>query len=285
MIAAARSFLGRQLRHVRRRKVRLTAQDILSVLSVFGDLRASAVMVHSSLSRCGHIVGGPEIVLDVLAHWLGDNRTLVMPTHTYCYPDSKGAVPVYDAASTHSLVGQITERFWRERGVSRSIHPTHSLAAAGPSAMEICAGHKDCDTPCGKGTPYERLIHGECAVLMFGVTLNTYTFFHTAEDAAELPYLYEREPYFLKYRDASDAIREMKMWRHNMNIARAFRPMDTWLESRGLLERARFGLGELLFIPNALHAHNAVMEELKINPLLLVDESARPSLAKYLQPV
>jgi aminoglycoside 3-N-acetyltransferase len=285
MIDALRHWTGKQLRRSRRSRVRLQKCDLFSAFCQFGELRASILMVHSSLSACGTIQGGADTVIATLQEWIDRRRTLVMPTHTYCYPDSDGTVPVYDATSTHSLVGQITEHFWPKPGVSRSIHPTHSLAAAGPSAMEICAGHEYCETPCGKGTPYERLIHGECAVLMFGVTLNTYTFFHTAEDAAELPYLYEREPYFLKYRDASDAIREMKMWRHNMKITRAFRPMDTWLESRGLLKRARLGLGELLFIPNALHAHNAVMEELKVNPLLLVDESVRPSLAKYLQPI
>ena len=33
------------------------------------------------------------------------------------------------------------------------------------------------DTPCGVGTPYEKLVTQEFSVLMFGVTLNTYTLF------------------------------------------------------------------------------------------------------------
>ena len=45
------------------------------------------------------------------------------------------------------------------------------------------------------------MVRQDASVLMFGVTLNSYTLFHTAEDEAEVPYCYEEEPYSLRVRD------------------------------------------------------------------------------------
>lgn len=279
MINSLKPFVRRQLKHIRRYRVRLDQDAILDALHRFGRFRGSALMVHSSLSGCGHIAGGAATVIDALCQWI-EGRNLVLPTHTYCYPDSHGNVPVYDARSTPSVVGAITNEFWRRPDVGRSIHPTHSLAASGPDAEAICGGHASCDTPCGKGTPYERLIQQDCAVLMFGVTMNTYTFFHTAEDSAALPFLYDEEPYELLYRGVDDRVHVLNMWRHNMGIARRFAKTDDWLEARGLLVRQRLKLGEVLYLPHAADVHHAVVEELTRNPFFLVDEQARKPLAE-----
>ena len=230
-------------------------------------------MVHSSLSACGHIEGGSVAVIDALREWI-DARTLVLPTHTYCYPDTDGNAPVYDACSTPSVVGRITDDFWRQPGTVRSVHPTHSLAASGPDAPAICADHELCDTPCGKGTPYERLVDHDSSALMFGVSMNAYTFFHTAEDAAGLPYLYEDSPYSLLYRDKAGGVNTLKMWRHNMQIARRFAETRDRLEARGLLVSRSLGLGELLYLPHAAEVHAALLGELKRDPFFLLNEAA-----------
>jgi aminoglycoside 3-N-acetyltransferase len=234
-------------------------------------------MVHSSLSACGHIEGGSAAVIDALREWIGD-RTLVLPTHTYCYPDTHGNVPAYDACSTPSVVGRITDDFWRQPGTVRSVHPTHSLAASGTDAPAICAHHELCDTPCGKGTPYERLVDHDSSALMFGVSMNAYTFFHTAEDAAGLPYLYEEWPYSLRYRDQAGGIHILNMWRHNMQIARRFAETRDWLEARGLLVSRSLGLGELLYLPHAAEVHASLLEELKRDPFFLLNEAAHSLL-------
>lgn len=269
--------LRRLLRRWQRELVQpaLGAAEIAGALAKLQPRPERLLMVHSSLSACGKIRGGASTVIGALRAWVGGG-TLVLPTHTYCYPDASGIAPVYDAQSTCSLVGKITNEFWRQAGVVRSIHPTHSLAACGPEAEAICTGHEQCETPCGKGTPYERLLQQNCAVLMFGVTLNTYTFFHTAEDAAGLSYLYEESPYTLRYKDRAGQACTLKMWRQNMRIPRRFAEMDGWLEARNLLVRQKLGLGELLYLPQAGTAHRALVEEMKRNPCLLVDQPARP---------
>jgi aminoglycoside 3-N-acetyltransferase len=281
MTQSFRALAGRQLRRLRRRLVRLNRDAILETLRSLGAFSAPNLMVHSSLSACGHIEGGPTTVIYALQEWIGD-RNLVLPTHTYCYPDAHGDAPVYDSRLTSSVVGAITNEYWRQPGTARSIHPTHSLAASGPDAAAICADHQLCETPCGKATPYERLVHQDSAALMFGVTMNSYTFFHTAEDAGGLPFLYEQQPYLLQYRDSEGYIRTLKMWRHDMGIRRRFAVTRDWLENRGLLITRSLGLGELLYLPHVADVHAALLQELKENPLFLVDEVARsPLLEKY----
>jgi aminoglycoside 3-N-acetyltransferase len=238
-------------------------------------------MVHSSMSACGYIRGGPASVIEALRTWIGE-RDLVMPTHTYCYPNKEGRVPQFNPALTPSLIGAITNAFWRQPNVVRSLHPTHSLACLGSGATELCAGHEFCDTPCGVGTPYEKLVVQDASVLMFGVTLNTYTLFHTAEDAAQVPYLYERTPYHLEAIDRGGQVKQITMRRHDMAVDRSFAQMDQWLEQRGLLLRRSLGLGQLLFIPHAGAAHRELIEALHIDPLLLVAPAARTSIASSL---
>jgi aminoglycoside 3-N-acetyltransferase len=237
----------------------------------------SIVLVHSSLSACGYVPGGAQAIISALRAWCGGS-TLVMPTHSYCYPDSGCKVPVFDPKSTPSVVGAITNSFMCQPGVSRSLHPTHSLAAEGPRAKAIIEGHEACLTPCGVGTPYERLLQSDAGVLMFGVTLNCYTLFHTAEDAAGVPYLYEAEPYVLKMNEPTGAIRTILMKRQDMRTQRRFDEMDAWFEDQGLLERRRLGRGELLWIPHSRTAHAALVAELRKDPFFLV---GRRALARF----
>lgn len=256
--------------------VRLDEAKIIQALKGFGKFHSRYLLVHSSLSRCGHISGGPETVVKAIRSWIGP-ATLVMPTHTYCYPDPSGFVPVYDAAVTPSQVGIISEYFRHQPNVIRSIHPTHSVCSQGPQSEALCHGHERCDTPCGKGTPFERLIQNDAAVLMFGANMHAYTLFHTAEDAARVPYLYESPLYTLRYQK-SGGIGQIRMRRQDMSVPRCFISMDEWLEERGLLCKLKLGLGTLLFIPHAKLAHEALLSAMHHDPFLLVAPSARHDL-------
>jgi aminoglycoside N3'-acetyltransferase len=264
--AFSRWFIGelkRRQRSVRRRWHPLTGEDIRRVLETIHPPPCRILMVHSSLSQCGTIAGGADTVIAELRRWLGDGGHLAMPTHTYCYPSPDGRVPIFDPARTRSQVGAITNCFWRRPDVVRSIHPSHSLAILGPRAQEFCAGHQNCRTPCGAGTPYDRLIQAHAAVLMFGATLHTYTFFHTAEDAAEVPYLYEPRTYALRYRDSARRLRLTMTRRQDFTVSRCFAERADWLADQDLLSRHRLGTGELLYLPHALHVHTQTTEMLK----------------------
>jgi len=269
----SRAFLRRL---VLARQHPLAPAAITACLAECGPPR-SAVMVHSSLSACGFVHGGAAEVIRQLRQWAGP-ATLAMPTHTYFYPGEDGTVEVFDPASSPSRVGAITESFWRQAGVLRSLHPSHSLAAVGGGAAALVAGHERCDTPCGPGTPYLKLVEQDAGVLMFGVSLNTYTLFHTAEDAAGVGYLYEPSPCVLKVRESGGCVRDFPMRRQDMKVVRRFAAMDAWFEARGLLHRRRCGRGEILWLPHVAAVHEAVTNALRADPRLLLEAAAQPSL-------
>lgn len=275
----------RRINRVRRSLVRLDERRIREALAECGTFRADLLLVHSSLSACGSIQGGPATVISALRAWISDRATLVLPTHTWSYPDATGVAPVFDFRSTPSIVGTITDYYWRQPGVVRSQHPSHSLAGSGPLAEQLCTGHEYCETPCGPGTPYLRIAEGDSSVLMFGATMDAYTLFHTTEDAAQLGYLYYPGKVTLRTQSVDGSIRSLSMWRQDMSVTRRFAATTKWLEEQRLLVRRRLGLGELLLVPSARALHERVITELRRDPLFLVSEKARPEASRRIKSV
>ncbi len=255
-----------EIDHVQRLRFRLPHEGIVAGLRQFGEMTAPVLMVHSSLSACGHVVGGAPTVIEALRAWAGP-ASLAMPVHAYCYPEA--GCPVYEEGIMPSRVGVITETFRLSGAALFSVHPTHGLACGGPLARSICVGHDECDSQCGKGTPYERLVEHDAAVLFFGVTLDANTLFHTAENDADAPYAFKSElcRSLIRYRDGSE--RYMAFKRHDIHDLRRFSMVAPWLEERGLLRRAPLGRGELLYIPHARLVHQAVVEEIRRDPWFL----------------
>jgi aminoglycoside 3-N-acetyltransferase len=274
----------RRYKRAKRKLIRLNEAKILEALQSNGDFKADLLFVHSSLSACGSIEGGPATVVSALRTWISNRAALAMPTHTWSYPDKTGVAPIYDYTSTPSVVGTITNHFWRELGVVRSLHPSHSLACSGPGAEKLCFDHESFETPCGAGTPYQRIAEGNTSILMFGATMDSYTLFHTAEDAADVPYLYAPEQVTLRTKGVDGSVKSLKMWRQDMGVARRFSETVDWLSKQGLLVRRKLGLGELLFVPNARALHETMVETLRRDPLFLVDERARPEVASRSKP-
>lgn len=268
----------RRIKRTRKKLVRLDQEKILSTLRSFAPGQDRPLLVHSSLSSCGYMTQGPVTVISALQAWTSDT-VLALPTHTWSYPDASGVAPVYDYQVTPSVVGTITNYYRAQPGVVRSLHPSHSIACGGPAAEQFIEGHEACETPCGDGTPYMRLIEQDGSVLMFGATLDAYTLFHTAEDSAQVPYLYQPKQLALRSRMPSGEVKEIPTWRQDMGVTRRFGAMDTWLEEQGLLVRRRLGLSELLYIPRAAALHERIVNELRSDPLLLVAENARTAAA------
>ena len=249
----------RQLRRLRRRLLYTISDNVLSeTLTQLIQPSPEILFVHSSLSRCGHFSSGPHGILQMLRKHC---QTLCLPTHTYCYTVD-GATETYDPRCTESRIGAITNTFWRMPGVKRSIHPTHSLAAIGPHSEHLCENHQACETACGSGTPYMRLIDLDAAVLMFGATMNTYTLFHCAEDAANCGYLYEDEPYQLSACDELGTIHDVVLRRQDMTVPRRFTEMREELHKAGLLKIMPLGMNELLYLPSSKRVHEYTVNKI-----------------------
>jgi hypothetical protein len=123
-------------------------------------------------------------------------------------------------------------------------------------------------------------VQEDAAVLMFGCSLDAYTLFHTAEDAAECAYLYEPTRYDLLARGYDGIVHRVSMLRQDMRVRRRFADVQFELEKEGLLRSARLGAGQLLFIPSVRAVHGYVLDCLRSDPWHLVELSHRPSEAR-----
>lgn len=261
------------LRAARRAAVPIGPSPLRAALDQATAGGAPIMLVHSSLSSCGYFTAGPHDVLRALADRCD---TLSLVTHSYCYPENYGDLgPVYDVACTPSQNGRLTELFRAGEGVLRSIHATHSLALAGPLARELADGHYLNDSPCGAGTPYNRLAERQASVLMFGVSFASYTLFHTAEfmsgsDAAAEAGTIDK----LRVIDESGYLRVCLSQRQNRAPMR-FAEAGDLLVRKGLVRRVSLGRSALLFVPDSSKVHEFMVERLKKTPNFLRQDCAR----------
>jgi len=219
-------------------------------------------MVHSSLSKCGYFVSGRDAVLDNLRKLSG---TLCMPTHTYCYPEGPLVAPLFDAHRTPSLTGILPEALRRRSDAVRSIHATHSVVACGPLAGTICKDHYKCDSPCGTGTPFDRLVQLRASVLMLGVSFEHYTLFHTVEFQSGSECAYEHGTLDrLRVIDEHQHQRVCLSRRQSRTPTR-YGEVGALLERIGLARRTHLERGFLLFVPDCSMVHALLLERLKLH--------------------
>jgi aminoglycoside 3-N-acetyltransferase len=180
----------------------------VTVDSMAGDLRAlgveagGTVLVHASLSSLGWVCGGAPAVIDALQRVVGEDGTIVMPTHSPGnrdptnmgnppVPDSwydtiREQMPPYRPAVTPTRgMGAVAECFRSCPGVFRSAHPQHSFAAWGADAGFVTGDHP-LDHSLGEGSPLARVCDLAGDVLFLGTTHATNTSLHLAEYRADL---------------------------------------------------------------------------------------------------
>ncbi|MFF7638925.1 AAC(3) family N-acetyltransferase [Streptomyces canus] len=154
-------------------------------------------MVHASLSGTGL---SPTQVRDALLDALGPSGTLVVPAFTPENSDSsrahrdlvahlsaaeaeefRASMPPFEPDTTPCpTMGALAECVRTTPGTVRSDHPQTSLAALGPRADELLAGH---DPRChlGERSPLARLYEADAQVLLLRVGFEVCSAFHLAE--------------------------------------------------------------------------------------------------------
>lgn len=162
------------------------AADIEKAVTETGVQKGDILLVHSSYSKLGHVIGGAQAVIDGLRNALGENGTLVMPTlsqenFTHAYEEWSLDRP--------SDVGFLTEYFRKLPGVDRSNQETHSVAALGKYAYELtkdhCAyGPRVClfgEYAFGHSSPWQKMYDLGGKVLFLGALSRTNTYKHFIE--------------------------------------------------------------------------------------------------------
>jgi aminoglycoside 3-N-acetyltransferase len=179
-----------------------TSEELHTKPGIAADLRrlgmsaGQVLMVHSSLSAIGYVLGGAPTVVRALIDVLGPQGTLVMPAFSPEVSDpatwkdhhfgddviefARRHVPAFDPAVTPTSMGAIAETFRTWPDVMRSEHPQVSVTARGPLAKFIVSPH-DLSWGQGVGSPFARLYELDARLLLLGVGFNRATLLHFAE--------------------------------------------------------------------------------------------------------
>ena len=180
----------------------VTVETIVSALDSLGIESGQTVLVHGSLSSLGWVCGGPPAVVDALLEVIGEDGTLVMPTHSpgnmdpsnmgnppvpeSWYDTIRAQMPPYRPAVTPTRgMGAIAECFRSYPEVRRSDHPQHSFAAWGNEPEFVTAEHS-LDYSLGENSPLARVYDLDGDVLLLGTTHATNTSLHLAEYRSSL---------------------------------------------------------------------------------------------------
>ena len=249
-VQALKGGVKGQWRVLQQRYVRtfhaFTPADLRACLAALGVVHGDKVLVHSSFDAFVGFTGKPSDVIGALMDAVGPAGTLLMPT----LPFTGTAVawvkdhPLFDVVRTPSRMGLITELFRRSPGVIRSVHPTHPVAAWGADAEAMTAGHHLASTPCGKGSPFARLLERRGKILLLGADISSLTFFHLAEELLESqlpvsPFTREKFRLASTQRDGSIVVIDTRLFepavsrRRNLyKLVPELKQFIAWLEKR-----------------------------------------------------
>ena len=181
---------------LRARRHILDREALREGLEDLGLAGPGLVALHSSLGSLGWVRGGAEGVVEAILEALGPGGTLMAPTFTHCFAPRDGAPRdrqgPFDVARVPSTVGRISEALRLHPGAMRSVHPIHSVAAFGPLAPTLTAGH-ELTSDFGAESPYGRVIAGNGTIVLLGVGQCANSIVHALEDLLDMPYLAREE--------------------------------------------------------------------------------------------
>jgi len=160
--------------------VEVTTDDVAAGVRAIGVQPGDIVMFHSSLKSMGHVVGGPNAVIDGFLQAVSTEGTVAVPTLWW---NGSQDVSDWDYDTSPSYPGLITETFRQRPDSIRSNNPTHSVSAIGKRAAELTADHgkwglRPClygDAAFAEASPWERLYLWNAHYCFLGVdfTYNT----------------------------------------------------------------------------------------------------------------
>ncbi len=258
-----------------RKQPRVTRDALASDLRQLGLGAGAAVLVHSSLSRLGHVVGGAETVIDALLDTVGPAGTLLFPTLTASPHDVPSRPPSMDVRATPCWTGRIPETARRRPEALRSLHPTHSVAAIGAARELYTADHERGTSPCDEHSPYYRLIaEGGHILLLGGVTQQSNTTLHCLEELAAVPYHLQPEVTDCTVIDAAGRVHRIRNRLHMWRRLPGFEKVEGPLGAAGALRMGRVGQASARLMPAGVLAE-VLLPLLRENPLYLLSDEGR----------
>jgi aminoglycoside 3-N-acetyltransferase len=175
----------------------LTVDTLAEQFAACGLRAGMSVLLHSSLSNIGWVIGGAQAVVEALLHVLTPDGTLMVPAHTTDNSDPaywqnppvpeawwqtiRDNMPAYDPLLTPTRkMGRIADTVRAHPDAKRSDHPALSFAAVGKQ-RDFLVENQSLDYPLGENSPLARLYDLDGYVMLLGVDHDSNTSLHLAE--------------------------------------------------------------------------------------------------------
>jgi aminoglycoside 3-N-acetyltransferase len=243
-------------------------------LKRLGLYPGATVLVHSSLSRIGHVDGGAETVVRALLDAVAPDGTVLFPALTGSEADGPERPPHIDVRSTSCWTGRIPQTALQVPWARRSLHPTHSIVAIGAQAVVYTTGHEQSLTPCDEDSPYYRLIKANDLILLLGVDQESNTSLHCIEEAQAVPYHLQQEISYGTVVDENGVEHTVPNRLHLWGWERHFAKIDRLLIEEGAMVYGKVGSAAARLMQAASMA-DMTIRELRSDPLYLLNDAAR----------
>ncbi len=248
----------------------ISYKDLVEGFKSISIPKGTTLLVHSSMKSFGcHIEGGPMTVIDALREVCGDDGNIVMPTLSFSSIDEDN--PFFDVRNTPSDCGIITEVFRQLPYAYRSVHVVSSAAVIGDKAEYITQYHHD--TPCGPGSPYQKIIELDGHVLFIGATFGSNTLFHVAEEYVDPPYMCYKAIEDVVVKDAKGDTFTHTFTRYNCaqtGIRRILARMEPIFYEKRVIKETQIGQARIMLI-SAVDNFEISSKVLKQNPNLILE--------------
>ena len=245
-----------------------TKETLKADLARMGLKPEQTVLIHSSMRAIGEVEKRADGVLDALMEYFAPGL-LVLPTLTYNKVNADQ--PVFSEKNTPCCTGILPELFRQRTGVCRSLHPTHSVAAAGKEAKEFVSGHENSDSPAHRNSPWGKLYDRNAVIMFIGATLYSNTFLHGVEEWLPVPGMLTETPQNLIIECADGRRIPRSMRRHLGQHSRWYGILEETFRAENALSDGKFGDAHV-YVLDARKAGDIVYALLKKTPLFFTQE-------------
>lgn len=246
---------NQSLKHQKNSGQSLTVNQLAENLRSIGINKGDTLLVHSSLSKIGHLENGPQTFIDAILEVIGETGNLLMPTspNNVYQLNYIQNTPYFDVLNSPSKTGAITECFRTMPGAVRSLHPTEPVSAFGPLAEYFTKDHFNQLTPYNRSSPFFKVGEKKGKILYVGVTLSMAgTSLHTLEDAVDdfkFP-VYYPTTFDFDVIDSEGVKHKVKTKVHNPEWSKQRKCDDLipMFKAEGVLEEVKIGQAETLLV-------------------------------------
>ena len=234
-------------------------------LKSMGLKNTDKVLIHSSLKAIGR---DGDLVIEALIDYFNQGMVL-LPTHTWAAMTKENNV--FNPQTEPSCVGLLTNLFRVEKGVIRSIHPTHSMAGIGKEASDFLAlDLKDANTPCHPNGTWGNLGTIGAKILLIGTDMKRNTFVHAIEEMANIEDRFTKEMIEFEIINEHEVImRKYSKHEHPVytGLSNNYKKAEKPLIDLGIITEHTFGDANVLMM-DATELQKQILYWLKIEPKL-----------------